>query len=91
MQERTRMAEANNSAVTNPPKEKEVFQDLSMALFVNRFKREGKKDPDFLVKSKIAEKQYTIVGSAWRNITAKGEEVISLRLSVPRLAELQAK
>lgn len=76
------MAEAK----TDAPRE---FKDLSMALFVNNFKREGKKDPDFLVKTKVNkdDKNYLIVGSAWENMTAKGQKVISLRLNIEHLKE----
>lgn len=76
------MAEAK----TDAPRE---FNDLSMALFVNNHKREGKKDPDFFVKTKVNkdDKNYLIVGSAWENMTAKGQKVISLRLNIEHLKE----
>lgn len=73
--------------VTEEVAEAAEFKDLSMALFVNNYKRDGRKDPDYLVKTKLSkeDKNYLIVGSAWENMTAKGQKVISLRLNINQL------
>lgn len=82
------MADAKTAvADTSAPRE---FQDLSMALFVNNFKRAGKKDPDYLLKTKVNkdDKKFLIVGSAWENLMPNGQKVISLRMNIQHLKEV---
>jgi len=64
--------------------EEKKYHNLSLVLFENEKKNGNTKSPDFLLKYKIADKKWEILGAAWKS--KSGKNVIQISLDIDKMA-----